>query len=228
MNKARIFISMLVLLALVMGMSPVTAQDPGYDRYHWTSLAEFEADTGIAITSYGEAPELADLVAQGELPPVEERLPVNPMVLAGVGRDMEIGEYGGIGYGAGASFWQRSKDFQKPITAEYGFSNHFYPQLLESYEFMDDGKTWIFHLREGLKWSDGMPYTADDMLFWYEDFFLNPDYPGVAADYITLAWRGSGILENMVKVDDYTVRLEFSQPTESLLNSAFGSILSAK
>ena len=197
----------------------------GYDRYHWTSPAEFEADTGVAITSYGEAPALAQLVAQGELPPVVDRLPVNPMVLAGVGRNMEIGKYGGTGFGAGASFWQRSKDFQKPVTAEYGFTNHFYPQLIESYDFMDGGKTWVFYLREGLKWSDGMPYTADDMLFWHEDFFLNSDYPSVGADYITLAWRGSGIIASMDKVDDYTVRFEFHEPTESLLNSAFGSTI---
>ena len=88
---------------------------------------------------------------------------------------------------------------------------------------MDGGKTWVFYLREGLKWSDGMPYTADDMLFWHEYFFLNPDYPSIGADYITLAWRGSGVIESMDKVDDYTVRFEFHEPTESLLNSAFGS-----
>ena len=46
-------------------------------------------------------------------------------------------------------------------------------QLIESYDFMDGGKTskrtpGVFYLREGLKWSDGMPYTADDMLFWHE------------------------------------------------------------
>ena len=49
------------------------------------------------------------------------------------------------------------------------------PALVESYEWSEDGKTFTMHMRPGLKWSDGEPYTTADWKFWWEDFALNPD-----------------------------------------------------
>ncbi|MEZ4637785.1 MAG: hypothetical protein R2856_22990 [Caldilineaceae bacterium] len=51
-----------------------------------------ESATGQAISSYGEAPELAEMVAAGTLPAVEERLPAEPIV---VQPEEAIGKYGG-------------------------------------------------------------------------------------------------------------------------------------
>ena len=50
------------------------------DVWQWDTLQEYEADTGNKITRFGEAPMLAAMVAAGELPPVEERLPDEPLV----------------------------------------------------------------------------------------------------------------------------------------------------
>ena len=62
------------------------------DVWQWDTLADFERDTGNTITSFSEAPMLAAKVAAGELPPVEERLPDEPLVF----NVFEgIGTYGG-------------------------------------------------------------------------------------------------------------------------------------
>jgi len=50
------------------------------DVWQWDTSQEYEADTGNKITRFGEAPMLAAMVAAGELPPVEERLPDEPLV----------------------------------------------------------------------------------------------------------------------------------------------------
>ena len=44
------------------------------------------------------------------------------------------------------------------------------PALVESYEWSEDGKTFTMHMRPGLKWSDGEPYTSADWQYWWEDF----------------------------------------------------------
>ena len=64
-------------------------------------------------------------------------------------------------------------------------------------------------LREGLKWSDGEPFTADDIIFWYEDIVLNDDLMPVKASWLKTADGNMGSLE---KIDDYTVKFSFGQP----------------
>ena len=59
--------------------------------FQFASLTEMEAKTGIKLTEFGESPHLAALVAKGELDPVEERLPEQPLVIV----RNEIGRYGG-------------------------------------------------------------------------------------------------------------------------------------
>ena len=50
------------------------------------------------------------------------------------------------------------------------------PNIAKSFEIDGTGKVFTFHLREGVKWSDGTPLTADDIAFNMEDFVLNPDW----------------------------------------------------
>ena len=49
------------------------------------------------------------------------------------------------------------------------------PNVAESYEVSEGGKVYTFKLRKGMKWSDGEPFTTEDVRFWYEDIFLDPD-----------------------------------------------------
>src|SRR5690606_38786688 len=121
------------------------------------------------------APMLVDMVAAGDLPPVEERVPLEPMVFEPAD---EIGQYGGT--------WNRA--FTGPAdhqNIERIMKNHLLfwdtgvttvqPHIARHVEANEDNTHFTFYLREGMKWSDGEPFTADDIMFWVEDIMLNDD-----------------------------------------------------
>lgn len=73
---------------------------------------------------------------------------------------------------------------QNPLTSE------FEPALAESWQISADNLNITFTLRPNLKWSDGQPLTADDVLFTYKDVYLNEAVPTDAA--IFCAWARVG------------------------------------
>src|SRR5688572_20507097 len=77
------------------------------------------------------------------------------------------------------------------------------PALAERWTVEADKKTWIFHLRKGVLWSDGKPFSADDVVFTYNDVIYNTNIVNVKADYI----RVDGKNFEVTKVDDHTVRV---------------------
>ena len=82
------------------------------------------------------------------------------------------------------------------------------PNLAKGLEMQDGGKAWLLHLRRGMKWSDGKPFTADDFVFWFEDVYRNKDL--VPTPSAVMAINGKqGVIE---KVDTYTVRFKFPEP----------------
>jgi peptide/nickel transport system substrate-binding protein len=151
---------------------------------------------------FKEAPLLKELVDKGELPPVEQRLPENPLVIPVTD---SVGKYGGV--------WHRGflgpSDYNGYVRVIYDGLVRFSPdgskvepRLIESWEASPDFTTWTIHMRKGAKWSDGEPFTADDILFWYNDVLLNTDLtPSVPK------WMKSqdGSTAVVAKVDDYTV-----------------------
>jgi peptide/nickel transport system substrate-binding protein len=159
-------------------------------------------------TSFGEAPMLAERVASGDLPPVEERLPSNPLVIEPA--EM-IGEYGGILRGAFTGPGDR-QNYERWINDYTIFwdagATELRPRLAHSWESNDDATQWTFHLREGLKWSDGEPFTADDYIFWREQIVGNDEL--VPAKPWWAVWGGE--LATFEKVDDYTFTITFAAP----------------
>lgn len=180
----------------------------GENRYQiWGSPAAYEQDTGNRIGKYNEAPQLKALVAAGKLPPVEERLPNEPLVAQGM--DGLIGTYGGtlrqinlVGPGAHAGFSQ--------ARLVQGWFPYFkpYPSVAKSFEVVDDGaRQWVVELREGMKWSDGTPLTADDLVFAFNDISLNEEFsPEPARELISGDKRAT-----IEKINDYTVKYTFPQ-----------------
>ena len=133
--------------------------------------------TILKSRTFGEAPMLAERVKRGELPPASERLPENPLIVVPIDT---IGQYGGtlrraltgdIVQTAGVSktLSENLMGYSRPVPSKIDFN------MAEGYEYQDGGKTAIFKLRKGIKWSDGHPYTVDDILFWYYDMTLNDD-----------------------------------------------------
>ncbi len=76
------------------------------------------------------------------------------------------------------------------------------PNLAASWQVSPDGLTWTFHLRPGVKWFDGRPFGADDVVFTFNDLIYNPDIPSSSRDVFTV----DGKPFKVEKVDDSTVR----------------------
>lgn len=158
---------------------------------------------------YQEAPILAARVAAGELPPVEERLPTNPLVIA---VDQEIGQYGGVirrgftGPGDHNNYTRFSYDALLRFSVDGGT---IMPHILESWEPSEDFHSWTLNLREGAKWSDGHPLTSDALMFYYEGVLKNADLtPSVPAWFA----NKDGSLAEMVVVDEDSVQVNFDFP----------------
>jgi peptide/nickel transport system substrate-binding protein len=155
---------------------------------------------------YNEAPVLRELVRAGKLPPVEQRLPREPMVIKPV---EEIGQYGGT--------WRRSVPSPSGLMLGYrlGFESlvrwgpdggSIIPDVAKSYEVSKDATRFTFHLRQGMKWSDGAPFTADDLEFWYKDILLNKELTPAIPSWLVIEGRPV----EFKKIDDYTVEFRFA------------------
>jgi peptide/nickel transport system substrate-binding protein len=174
-----------------------------------TSLAQTTCET------YNESPMLADMVASGDLPPVEERLPVNPVVVEPAS---EIGVYGGEFlslYGGGRISEYRQFGYENLVRWSVDGSQVI-PNIAESWEISDDATTYTFKLREGIKWSDGYPFTTDDISFWWEDVETATDInPGGARDY----FYNLGELATLEIIDDLTFSFSWSNPNGLFLQN---------
>jgi peptide/nickel transport system substrate-binding protein len=76
------------------------------------------------------------------------------------------------------------------------------PSLAQSWRVNSDGTVWTFNLRKDVKWNDGELFTADDVLFTFNEIIYNPDIPTGSRDILTI--EGKEIAVD--KIDDYTVR----------------------
>ena len=153
-----------------------------------------------------EPPMLEALVKAGTLPPVDERLPVNPFVVGG--RDA-IGVYGGeIRQIHFDTVWSTDTyDWLTDRVMQYSDADFrtLVPNMFESWEASDDGKVYTLHMRKGMRWSDGEPLTTEDVSFWWNDW----------ATYEGLGWVSdpfNGIQSQRCELeilDDYTFRCTF-------------------
>ena len=173
-------------------------------------LIGFSFFIGFAFAQYNEAPMLAEMVSAGDLPAVEERLPSNPMVIEPL---EQIGTYGGtlnralVGPADGNGWRTIATDalFEWEMGAAVPI-----PSLAASATTNEDNTVHTITLREGLKWSDGQPFTADDIVFYYEAVLLTEELGAVARNQ---TWRSvAGTPTEVVKVDDITVEFRFGAP----------------
>lgn len=77
------------------------------------------------------------------------------------------------------------------------------PGLADAWTNSPDGKTWTFHLRKNLRWSDGAPLTADDVVFTWNDIIYNPKINTVTRDPFII----DGKKFTVTKVDDLTIQV---------------------
>jgi len=195
----------------------------------YNSPTDYEKIVGKKITKFSESPQLAELVQQGKLLPVEKRLPENPVVVIPVER---VGKYGGTWRFVLATtihlpHTQRLTLYD-PILRRSADTKNILPNLAESWRITGGGRVYTFYLRRGVKWSDGEPFTADDILFWYEDILLNKELTPV----FPIQFSIGGVPGKLEKIDTYTVKITFSKPNplflEDMAESSYGEIFAPK
>jgi len=94
------------------------------------------------------------------------------------------------------------------------------PGMAASYTVAEDQKTWTFTLRKNLKWSDGQPLTADDVVFTWNDIIYNPAINNVTRDAFTLHDK----IFEVSKVDDLTVKIVTPEVYPPFLEFAAGGV----
>ncbi len=189
---------------------PAAANKPGRQLIGKLEGPSIVTDAAQFPKKYAEAPAFADLVKQGKLPSIEQRLPEQPLVIQPV---HEVGRYGGTwrrGFTGPGDRWNGNRTVTGPDSLLFWdyTGEKVVPNVAQGYEFQDDGRTFVLKLRKGMKWSDGQPFTADDFVFWYEDIYLNKELNPTP----NILFSINGKAGKLEKADDYTVRYLFDEP----------------
>ena len=162
----------------------------------------------LNVWAYQEAPMLTEMVDKGELPTLEERLPENPMVVQPIN---EVGKYGGT--------WRRVEpnyqfhEWSNEPLVQLDSNQERVPNLAESFELSEDKRTYRFTLRKGMKWSDGAPFTTDDVDFWYNNLEMNTDLePSVKSLFMS-----GGEPATLNVIDEQTFELQYKEPNPNFI-----------
>jgi peptide/nickel transport system substrate-binding protein len=219
LNRALLCVAAVALLVIVAACTPAptpaptTAPPTAVPATKLPEATKPPAPTTAPAAKYKEAPMLADLVKAGKLLPVDQRLPQNPAVVEAA----EIGQYGGI--------WRRGflgpSDFNGIARVIYDALVIFSPdggsvvmKYAESVTPSSDFKSWTVKLRKGSKWSNGDPFTTDDIMFWYKDALQNKDLTSSLPGWMQ---NKDGSLVDVKQVDDVTVQWSYQDPHTTFL-----------
>ncbi len=219
--RTRPWLVFLVVLALLLGACAPSAAPEAPEEAAPAAEEEAPAEEAAPAPAeaapagkYREAPMLAEMVARGELPPVDERLPEEPLVQEVV---EGIGKYGGVlrrGFLGPSDHNNYTRVVYDALVRFSPDGAEVIPHIAKGWDSNEDFTVWTLYLRKGMKWSDGAPFTADDILFWYNDILLNEELSPTPALWMV---NQDGFVATVEKVDDYTVRWTFKQPNTAFL-----------
>lgn len=157
-----------------------------------------------------ESPLIAEQVHSRDLPQLRERLPDHPYVVPH--RWVDEGQYGG-------TLRLITPETGSASTTLYMYGNSplrwlndgldIGPGLVESWDVNDDASRWTLHFRRGLRWSDGKPWTTEDVLFWWKDLILNDDHPATVPDEMR---SGKETVAKVTAQDSHTLVLHYDAP----------------
>ncbi len=205
---SKVSILLISLLLVFSSLTVATIEERVQEDFPESYFEATKTASQLGITEFNQSPILDEKVNKGELPPVAERLPEDPVAFEPIDR---IGDYGGThrvlhthirSTGNDAKFLSQVHLFG--ITP---LGKRAYPMLAKDYRMSEDGTEFSLSLREGIKWSDGHPFTAEDIMYWWEAEANNEDLNPIPPSQ----WKPVGI-EKVEKIDDYTVKIHFNKP----------------
>jgi len=187
---------------------------PGeYPDYTWD---------GPHPTSFNESPQSAELVKQGKILPLEQRLPVPEDVLV-IPADDEIGAYGGTMRVISVALNDQTMS-SSSCYGRYGDGINPVVHICKGFDLSADGRVYTFTMRRGMRWSDGYPLTMEDVRFAWEELNFNKDYtpklPIVFIDNVT------GNPPKFEIIDDVTWRLTFDTANYTVIESKSAAVFS--
>ena len=182
-------------------------------------LAEYQDAAGCELT-FSENPDIAALNGRignnPDLPAVADRLPSEPLVVVPYN---EIGVYGGILDGLSNATESGTSDLLS--VRHVNFARYaddlqtIVPNIAKGWEWNEDYTELTIFLRKDHKWSDGEPFTAADVEFWYNDIILNPE----VYETTPALWLIAGEPMEVTAVDDTTVSFKLPVPAPGLLTN---------
>ncbi len=161
--------------------------------------------SAVGLQTFRQSPMLDEWVAAGQLPPVAERLPDDPVVVEPYGA---MGRYGGTArlFFAGESLLNVPEGVLRPGPQ----MRLNLPNFAAKAEYRNGARTLRITLRPGHKWSDGHPVTADDYLFWFDHVLMNRELTPV----VEPRFKGARI----EKHDAHRFSYHFPQPMPLFVN----------
>lgn len=159
------------------------------------------------------APYLDERVAEGEIPPVAERLPQEPRIV----RLAEMGRVPGRHGGTVRMLIGGQRDVRyMPLNGYsrlvgYDAQLNFVPDILASYE-VEEGRIFTLRLRRGHRWSDGHPFTSEDFRYCWEDVILHDKLGGMVRE-LMIEDRGP----RFEVLDEHSVRYSWHAPLPDFL-----------
>lgn len=198
----------------VIAQTCATVSDPkglNHNGLEQMELADFEAQSGQSLT-FSENPSLAALTGRAALPPVAARLPAEPLVILPY---ETCGDYGGqmryVARGLESNTSEGLSWRQVQLVRLDDDLQTIKPDVAKAWAWNEDYTAITFTLRKGHKWSDGTPFTAEDVAFWLNDLIMNEELYSATRSPWNVGARAEVI-------DETTVRFVFDAPLPGLLN----------
>ncbi len=173
----------------------------------------------VASAAFTESPELRQLVEAGKLPPLEQRLPIAPLIITPIEKP---GVYGGtwrmvlVGYDA-SSMFDRSLAYENLVRWDPNWTR-VVPNVASSWAINADATVYRFQLRHGLRWSDGVPFTAQDIVAWFDDIVRDRAMTAVPPGWLVV----NGQLPECTAPDEFSVEFKFAAPNALFLEQLAG------
>ncbi|MFD2079061.1 ABC transporter substrate-binding protein [Actinopolymorpha cephalotaxi] len=165
-------------------------------------------------SKFQESPLLAEQVKAGKLDAIEKRLPENPFVIPH--KWVKPGKFGGdllmiSPSASGGAIDASNKEYMYGHTLLRWLNDGLAITggLVESWEHNADASEWTLHFRKGLRWSDGEPWSTEDIMFWWNDLVLNTDHSETPPDECK---SGTGKVATLSAVDPNTLTMKFDAP----------------
>ncbi|WP_423068221.1 ABC transporter substrate-binding protein [Devosia sp. CN2-171] len=230
LGGAGLLLSVSILAAQAQTVMPTTPPEaPNFDAQGQVSFVGVKDIYEYkALPEYHEPAYITEnFVNKGTLPPVAERLPKEPLVFKtsnmpdgnGVygdamrhvigGRPQTWNFWGGLNYGWGGIDNGMNECLTRtgPLFMVKAEELEPLPNLAKSWEWSEDGHTLTMHIVEGIKWSDGDPFTTEDLMFYWNDHVIDPSVTPTSGQ----SPESYGAGTTLEAPDDYTLVWKFQE-----------------